>query len=225
MTIDITPEAVERFNRAWKPMDTAPRDGTWFVARTSFGYTRLVYFSDHFDRFPISDCSEVWSTAPVEWASLADVCHAIDALTEMTKVADAHKRNADDSYKKWVIANDALTASQAETAAAYEAAAHMVETHAVESGNFGKRVVPSPLAKEDQHHRSLAIAIRALTPDDSKAALDRMLADAEERGMRKVLDAASDYTQRVYGDDWKFLSNPIDRKRILAAIPKGMPHD
>jgi hypothetical protein len=37
----------------------------------------------------------------------------------------------------------------------------------------------------------------------------------------KVLDAASDYTQRVYGDDWKFLSNPIDRERILAAIPKG----
>jgi hypothetical protein len=37
----------------------------------------------------------------------------------------------------------------------------------------------------------------------------------------KALDAASDYTQRVYGDDWKFLSNPIDRERILASIPKG----
>jgi hypothetical protein len=47
-------------------------------------------------------------------------------------------------------------------------------------------------------------------------ALDRLIADAEERGMRKALDAASDYTQRVYGDDWKFLSNPIDRERILA---------
>jgi hypothetical protein len=98
----------------------------------------------------------------------------------------------------------ALKDKQAETAAAYEAAAQYLEnpTHQGIRPAWG-------------------MDIRALTPADSKAALDRMIADAEERGMRKALDAASDYTQRAYGDDWKFLSNPIDRERILAAIPKG----
>jgi hypothetical protein len=194
MTTDITPEAVERFNRAWKPMNTAPRDGTWFVARTSFGYTRLVYFSDHFDRFPISDCGEVWSTAPVEWAALADVCHAIDALT----------------------------ASQAETAAAYKVAANKAMQR---KGDWDR----SPDHPYDKGYWAAcdecAHEIRALTPADSKAALDRMIAEARTDGMREALDAAIDYTLRVYGDDWKFLSNPIDRERILAPFVKGTPHE
>jgi hypothetical protein len=44
-----------------------------------------------------------------------------------------------------------------------ERAAEMIETHVVETQYDGRRVVvPSNLAKEDQHHRSLANAIRAL---------------------------------------------------------------
>lgn len=61
-------------------------------------------------------------------------------------------------------AEAALTASQAETAAAYEAAA------------------------EEIPYEHDMVEIRALNPADSKAALDRMIADAEERGMRKGKD-------------------------------------
>jgi hypothetical protein len=117
----------------------------------------------------------------------------------------------DDAAKTLRALSAALAASQAETAAAYEVAATCTEWTA-----WGERHNLTEASRR---------AIRALTPDANKAALDRMIADAEERGMRKALDAASDYTQRVYGDDWKFLSNPIDRERILAAIPKGTPHE
>jgi hypothetical protein len=44
-----------------------------------------------------------------------------------------------------------------------ERAAEMIETHVLETQYDGSRVVvPSNLAKEDQHHRSLANAIRAI---------------------------------------------------------------
>jgi hypothetical protein len=44
-----------------------------------------------------------------------------------------------------------------------ERASKMIETHVLETQYDGSRVVvPSNLAKEDQHHRSLAKAIRAL---------------------------------------------------------------
>jgi hypothetical protein len=132
----------------------------------------------------------------------------------------------DDAAKTLRALSAALAASQAETAAAYEVAALVLDKEALvleaEASRFRGGTNP--------HHERMAFAsaarrqsnaIRALTPADSKAALDRMIADAEERGMREALDAASDYTQRVYGDYWKFLSNPIDRERILAAIPKG----
>jgi hypothetical protein len=44
-----------------------------------------------------------------------------------------------------------------------ERASKMIETHVLETQYDGSRVVvPSNLAKEDQHHRSLAKAIRVL---------------------------------------------------------------
>jgi hypothetical protein len=51
----------------WKPIETAPRDGTWFRARTEYGTERVVRFGDEYDNYPISDDGAVWSTAPVEW--------------------------------------------------------------------------------------------------------------------------------------------------------------
>jgi hypothetical protein len=51
----------------WQDIETAPRDGTWFVARTAKGYERKVHFSDAQDRFPIGHSDEAWVTRPVEW--------------------------------------------------------------------------------------------------------------------------------------------------------------
>jgi hypothetical protein len=53
-----------------------------------------------------------------------------------------------------------------------ERAAEMIETHVLETQYDGSRVVvPSNLAKEDQHHRSLATAIRALSTTFTDAEL------------------------------------------------------
>lgn len=53
--------------RVWQPIHTAPRDGTWFLARTESGYERHVHFADARDRLPIDHKSGLWTTLPVEW--------------------------------------------------------------------------------------------------------------------------------------------------------------
>jgi hypothetical protein len=151
--------------------------------------------------------------------SVKTLYRALDAETALqqsqAETAAAYEVVARDLEDQRDAAIAALTASQAETAAAYEVAADSLLECIVwcdnqERADDGWR---NGVIDARKHH---ANRIRTLTPADSKAALARMIADAEERGMRKALDAASDYTQRVYGDDWKFLSNPIDRERILA---------
>ena len=101
----------------------------------------------------------------------------------------------------------ALTASQAEPAAAYEAAASHV------AHRFGTVTVPE--------------AIRALTPADSKAALDRMIAGAEERGMRKAAGvcAAVRDTAKNLNIQQMAMGAIVCRDDILAAIPKGKDHE
>jgi len=106
---------------------------------------------------------------------------------------------------------DALTASQAETAAAYEAAAIYLEnpTHQGIRPAWGR-------------------AIRAITPADSKAALDRMIAEAEERGMRKAADKLILVGKDEYTNDFnRGFDRGIEwsRNAILAAIQKGTPHE
>lgn len=67
----------------WRPMETAPRDGTWFIARTASGYERTVHYADSADRLPIDHSGEVWSTVPVQWKALtppADASAALDRL-------------------------------------------------------------------------------------------------------------------------------------------------
>jgi len=56
-----------KYRDAWQPIETAPRDGTWFIARTAFGYERKVHYADKSDRFPIDHSEEAWSTCPVQW--------------------------------------------------------------------------------------------------------------------------------------------------------------
>jgi hypothetical protein len=96
----------------------------------------------------------------------------------------------------------ALERSQAETAAAYEAAAREIDC----GGCNGDCPMPHTCCAYD------ASAIRALTPADIKAALDRMIAAARADGMREaaaIANTLSDFIPAV----------------ILAAIPKGKDHE
>ena len=55
----------------WRPISTAPDDGTWFEARTLGGQVRTVHYADKYDRFPISGVpGEMWNTKPVAWRPL-----------------------------------------------------------------------------------------------------------------------------------------------------------
>lgn len=77
-----------------------------------------------------------------------------------------------------------------------ERAAAMIETNVVETRFDGSRVVvPSHLAKEDQHHRSLAKAIRAMPPtftDAELLAAARLLPE-----VRALIEAATPFSQAV----------------------------
>jgi predicted PhzF superfamily epimerase YddE/YHI9 len=116
----------------------------------------------------------------------------------------------------------ALTAAQAETAAAYEVAAGKADTY-IAMGWWGGE---------------LPDAIRALTPGDSKAALDRMLADARADGMREAAaivarhgetgrKALANALDREEANDWGLIVMRCDliRDAILASIPKGTSHE
>jgi hypothetical protein len=102
----------------------------------------------------------------------------------------------------------ALTAAQSETASAYVVAADMIESE----------------CDDDMTRAEEAAMIRALTPADSKAALARMLADAEERGMRKSLDAIAELATPMTEDCMEGHEQAYRAiESILAAIPKGTP--
>lgn len=57
----------------WEPINTAPRGGEWFIARTVHGQTRVVHYADEYDRFPVSHDGVCWNTEPIEWTALAPV--------------------------------------------------------------------------------------------------------------------------------------------------------
>jgi hypothetical protein len=57
----------------WKPIATAPRDGTWFIARTEkpeWGATRLAHFARPDDRLPLTNTEDMWPSAPTEWTEI-----------------------------------------------------------------------------------------------------------------------------------------------------------
>lgn len=69
----------------WKPITSAPRDGTWFIARTAYGTKRVVHYADEDDNYPVSHDGVCWSTEPVEWTPLAAVLEEMSDLEIRTK--------------------------------------------------------------------------------------------------------------------------------------------
>lgn len=146
-----------------------------------------------------------------------DAANALRVLSAaLTKAqADAAKATA------WAIEQheaadryaSALTESRAETAAAYERAAQEAD-----------RI-------ENSH---LAANIRALATPDQTASRDRMIADAEARGMRRAADIAEkgveilglrmreakDKKEKLNWQSMLFCAVDI-KQAIIAAIPKG----
>jgi Protein of unknown function (DUF551) len=60
----------------WQPIETAPKDGTWFIAAASnadWMKPRIVRFYDEYDRFPMHDDMRPWSVAPTHWMPLPEL--------------------------------------------------------------------------------------------------------------------------------------------------------
>ena len=74
----------------WKPIETAPHDRTWFLARTAWGAMRFVHFADDCDRYPISHDGECWPTPPIEWCAV-NIPDLVAALRRVTAERDAYK--------------------------------------------------------------------------------------------------------------------------------------
>jgi hypothetical protein len=105
----------------WKPIETAPRNGEWFEARTEHGTVRTVHFADAYDRYPISGDGEVWSTAPTEWMPLTPNLAPGDDLVERGKTLALHQRQLDlhpnaDIIEGLLARISALTAENRESA-------------------------------------------------------------------------------------------------------------
>lgn len=131
----------------------------------------------------------------------------------------------------------ALTASQAETAAVYEAAAMALDAVA---GNWscGHDAKNCDCHRDIEQWTFAADECRALTPADSKAALDRMLAEARADGMREAAAIADECSEiavknraeaEATGERviWWLSKTHSDmaRDKILAAITKGKDHE
>lgn len=59
----------------WQPMETAPKDGTWFLACATapgWGATRVVRFAHPDDRLPIHGEGNLWPSPPTHWMPLPD---------------------------------------------------------------------------------------------------------------------------------------------------------
>ena len=66
--IDIEEDAQILF---WQPIETAPKDGTWFLAKCDLSSTpRVVRWADKYDRLPTGKVSETWASLPTHWMSL-----------------------------------------------------------------------------------------------------------------------------------------------------------
>jgi uncharacterized NAD-dependent epimerase/dehydratase family protein len=110
----------------------------------------------------------------------------------------------------------ALTTSHAETAAAYEVVANMRFIGVVGLAEFQQKTKD---------------AIRALTPADSKAALERMLAEARAAGRNDGMREAVGILEATYrtrinlGLHSGFNALASTKEAILAAIPKRQDHE
>lgn len=74
--------AAAYLNAGWRHIQTAPRDGSWFVAcavSPEFSVAKVVHFDDEHDRFPITGLrDEAWARAPTYWMPLPESAPAPD---------------------------------------------------------------------------------------------------------------------------------------------------
>ena len=74
--------AAAYLDAGWKPIQTAPRDGSWFVAcavSPEFSVAKVVHFDDEHDRFPITGLrDDAWERAPTHWMPIPDSAPAPD---------------------------------------------------------------------------------------------------------------------------------------------------
>jgi hypothetical protein len=153
-----------------------------------------------------------------------------------------------ESAVEYCALSAALTASQAETAAAYEVAAMALDDVAA-NWSCGHDVRDCDCFRDIEQWGFAADEVRALTPADSKAALDRMIAEARADALSGLwedkpdaLTAAVDATHPVYTKDYKTYTEALElvssrhSKGSLVglvnyllvqnkAIPKGTPHE
>ena len=55
----------------WLPIESAPKDGSWFIAISKWGRIRMVRWADYGgDRYPINDEDRMWDTQPTHWQPL-----------------------------------------------------------------------------------------------------------------------------------------------------------
>lgn len=81
-------------DQEWMPIETAPRDGTWFRAKTmgspGFEQIRLVHFADKYDRLPINGEDVMWTRLPTHWQPLsASAIIGTAAPAPSDKIAEA----------------------------------------------------------------------------------------------------------------------------------------
>jgi hypothetical protein len=55
----------------WQPIETAPMDGTWFLAYCELSdIPRVVRWADKYDRLPIGESTVCWTSRPTHWMPL-----------------------------------------------------------------------------------------------------------------------------------------------------------
>ncbi len=62
-----------REDGGWRPIESAPRDNTWFLAcatEPGWGATRIVRYADPEDRLPIHGEGNMWPSPPTHWQPL-----------------------------------------------------------------------------------------------------------------------------------------------------------